>query len=348
MIKLLLPLFLSLSFAQKTVNNLHPSDIDCFGVIGDSISAGFSLESHSIFKELYEYRGRAFDIGGEDGYRTLPNIFSQYGSIKRCASYGKTFITHSLFQYQNFDFDKSIDIYDIYDIEAEEDKKDINCNVAISGAVSNQMMTMWNNLIAEWNTQYCMDDWKVLTIMIGANDICAYCLNGYNNTVQSYIFNMAQLFQNIIRMSRNLFVNVISTFDVGLTTDWQNESCKLVHELIDECPCILGKHKQSDARPMVRGLYKDINSQLYPLVDKYSKLGEGKQIKFVVQPIIEDFQIYNSSYLSSLDCFHPSEFGHKCLATILWNDMFLPPEKKIKNLPYMVPLFVPGPEDFLQ
>jgi len=158
-LNLILLLCLFPFFESKTVNNLHPSDIQCFGVIGDSVSAGFSLESHSIFKDLYEYRGKSFPIGGEEGYRTLPNIFSQYGSPKKCAAYGSTFITHSLLQYPTSDkapygllsvppippFGK-----EIAKLDSDFLHPKINCNVAISGAVSDQVLPMWNNLLKEW------------------------------------------------------------------------------------------------------------------------------------------------------------------------------------------------------
>lgn len=333
-----------LSFVlPKTVNELEASDIACFGVIGDSVSAGFSLESHSLAKDLFEYRGKSFPIGGEKDFRTLPNIFSNYNSQKKCASYGSTFITHSLEQYPT----GSYSAYKIYPNYKKLDNK-INCNVAISGARSNEAMQMWTQLKVQWLKFSCYDDWKVLTIMLGANDICQYCLNGYNNTIQTYVFNLEQLFQNIIADVQKTFVNVISTFDVSLTADWQNKGCEIVHQLINECPCILGRDKTGNYKEIVKKLYQDINLLLYQLVKKYNQIGVLRNVKFVIQPIMENFQIYNSSYLSSFDCFHPSEFGHELMATILWNNMFLPENQKIKNMPNMLPLHIPQKNDFLQ
>ena len=328
----------------KTVDKLVPSDIECFGVLGDSVSAGFSLESHNIFKDLFEYRGKSFPIGGEKGYRTIPNIFSLYNSSKKCAAYGSTFITHSIMQYPT-------GVYSGYKPFIRDDvsiKNKINCNVAISGALSNELMKMWIQLKVQWLKFSCYEDWKLLTVMIGANDICQYCLNGYNNTVSTYLFNIEQLFQNIVKDIEYLFVNVVSVFDVGLTADWQHKSCEVVHELINECPCILGRDRSGDYRDIVKNLYREINVGLYLLVEKYGKIGILRNVKFVVQPIMEDFKIYNYSYLSSFDCFHPSEFGHELMATILWNNMFLPVDKKIRSMPYMMPLHIPIEGDYLQ
>jgi len=344
----MLMLILLLNFVHftipKSVNELKPSDINCFGVLGDSISAGFSLESHSIFRDLYEYRGKSFPIGGENGFRTIPNLFSNYNPTKKCAAYGSTFITHSILQYPTGTYSG----YKIFVKDNYELGNKINCNVAISGALSNELMDMWIKLKVQWLKYSCYDDWKLLTIMIGANDICQYCLNGYNNTIEKYIFNLELLFQNIIKDTQYLFINVISVFDVGLTDDWQNKGCEFVHNLINECPCILGRDKSGNYREIVKNLYRDINLRLYPLVEKYDGIGKLRNIKFVVQPILEDFKIYNFSYLSSLDCFHPSEFGHELMATILWNNMFLPPDKKIRSMPFMLPIHIPTDNEFLQ
>lgn len=351
LVLLLLLQTLSVAF-PKTVNQLEASDISCFGVIGDSVTAGFSLESHSLAKDLFEYRGKSFSIGGEPNFRTIPNIFSKYNPSKKCAAYGSTFITHSLIQYPTSSYTNYKIYSDVfYQTNSEfaiQEKNEINCNVAISGALSNQVLKMWNQLFQEWNTHNCQDDWKLLTVMIGANDICQYCLTGYNNTIQTYIFNLDQLFNNIIQDVENTFVNVVSTFNVGLTADWQNKECEFIHQLINECPCILGRDKKGNYKEIVKKLYQDINSLLYPLVKKYEEIGLLRNVKFVIQPIMEDFQIYNSSYLSSFDCFHPSEFGHELMATILWNNMFLPPDKKIKNMPQMMPLHIPKKNEYLQ
>ena len=326
---------------------LHPSQIECFGVLGDSISAGFSMESHSISKDLFEYRGQSFAIGGIPNFRTIPNILlKNYPELQinnSCASFAKTFITHSIYQYQQkYSFNLQNKVY----FNQLEHSGDVNCNVAISGALSNQLEKMWNNLEKEWEKFQCQNRWKLLTIMIGANDLCEYCVNGYNNTITTYMFNMEQLFQNIISQSQKMFINVVSTFDVSLTQDWQHIGCETIHYLINECPCVLGRKKQNDAKEKIGELYKAINQKLYKLVEKYAKAKNG--VEFVIQPILEDFRIYNQSYLSSLDCFHPSDFANKVMATILWNNMFLPPEQKMKNMEFMQPLYVPKHTDNLQ
>ena len=306
------------------------NEIKCFGVIGDSISAGFSIDSG-----LYENRGKSFDIGGENDYITIPNIFHKFGADKKCAAYGNTFISYSLNRYELF---SNLD---------EKQTSEPNCNVAISGAKSEMVLPEFNDLIVEWTKFDCYKEKKVLTVLMGANDICDFCLNGYNETISTYLNNMEQLFHKIQKNLINTFVNVISMFDVGLTAEFQTEHCKVIHYFINECPCILGRQYKKGNLDIVKNLYQDLNKGLYPLVKRYNNYKKENGNKIVIQPIMENFKIYNSSYLSDFDCFHPSEFGHKNLATILWNNMFLPPDKKIKSIPYILPIYKPKPDDYL-
>lgn len=312
--------------------DFYPRDIQCVGVLGDSISAGFSIENG-----LYENRGKSFDIGGEEGYVTIPNLLERFGGNKTCSAYGNTFITHSLKKYTVFKKN-----------EKDDSNSHPNCNVAISGALSNQLNKEFNDLMDEWVHFNCLNEKKVLTIMIGANDICDFCINGYQFTIDNYINKLKILFNKIQKNLIKTFINVISTFDVGLTAHFQTEHCKVIHYVINECPCILGRQFTQGNLGIVKKLYQDINKQLYLLVKNQEIFDNENGNKIVIQPIMENFEIYNSSYLSDFDCFHPTEFGHKNMGIILWNNMFLPPEKKIKSMKDLLPIYEPSENDFLQ
>ena len=52
-----------------------------------------------------------------------------------------------------------------------------------------------------------------------------------------------------------------------------------------------------------------MNKELYPYINSLD--GKRNDIVVKIQPILENFQIYNRSYLSDLDCFHPSAFSNK-------------------------------------
>lgn len=92
---------------------------------------------------------------------------------------------------------------------------------------------MWEELYFQWVQYNCTNKWKVLTIIIGANDICAYCINGYNKTISNYMTNIQQLLDNIYEDSQKIFINYVSLFDIGVVLDWQNPKCSIVHIFVN-------------------------------------------------------------------------------------------------------------------
>ena len=110
----------------------------------------------------------------------------------------------------------------------------------------------------------------------------------------NYMTNIKQLLDNIYKDSQKIFINYVSLFDVGVVLDWQNPKCDIVHILINECPCILGRNRQSDVINKVSQLYQDMNKELYPYINSLD--GKRNDIVVKIQPILENFQIYNKSW----------------------------------------------------
>ena len=109
-----LRIFLQFLFFISVCSAIHPSEIECFGVIGDSISAGFSMISGSPRADFIEYRDQAFAIGRKPDYRTLPNIFHdfypQLNLSASCASNYETLVEYNLRSSQDFPFPRTIPI----------------------------------------------------------------------------------------------------------------------------------------------------------------------------------------------------------------------------------------------
>lgn len=64
----------------------------------------------------------------------------------------------------------------------------------------------------------------------------------------------------------------------------------------------------------------------------------------VLQPVLSQGKVPDVTYLSDLDCFHPSKYGQRSLAIGVWNCMLLPKaQKPISWSPVM--LFPLCPDD---
>ena len=68
-IKLFIPL---LFFLNSIASAVHPSQIECFGVIGDSISAGFSMNSGR--PRALKLAGESAESGSMNGWKVLTNL----------------------------------------------------------------------------------------------------------------------------------------------------------------------------------------------------------------------------------------------------------------------------------
>lgn len=59
-----------------------------------------------------------------------------------------------------------------------------------------------------------------------------------------------------------------------------------------------------------------------------NKIQRRSDFAVVIQPVLSQGKIPGIEYLSNLDCFHPSHFGHRSLAIATWNSMLLPKAQK--------------------
>lgn len=79
-----------------TVRRLHPQDVSVVLALGDSITAGFGMlgTQSSLLKDLLEYRGLSWSIGGDPDAVTLPNFLRHYNpKVGGANSIAETWIT---------------------------------------------------------------------------------------------------------------------------------------------------------------------------------------------------------------------------------------------------------------
>lgn len=336
-LKILPLVFLPIIFLQsynKNVFTLKPNDIQCFGGIGDSITAGFSLNSNNFFQSILENRGGSFSMGGDEGYITLPNIFKSFGGNTLCASTGQIYPVHFYFHLKK-------------NKDGKYDSVNDRCNSAISGATSDTLDIQREYLYNQLKEYNCLYKWKIITIFIGSNDICASCLEDLDKFVESYLNNVNETLRFIEDNIPYTFINLVTNLDVIQMRQFSidNNKCKIVHHLIDECPCILGNYYNPFLMNNIEQYKLKINEGLYKLEEYYSPTNS---FRVVIQPFMEKLNIPNSTFLSKLDCFHPAEMSQKLMAIHLWNNMFQPKNNKTKFLNISATIYQPKDSDYLQ
>lgn len=305
---------------STSILDLRPSDISIMLAMGDSITSAFG-----IMGSWNESRGRSFSIGGDQGAVTLPNLFRY--------------------------FRENIAGFSIGDADAEvcygggclplhyNPAVDSN-NAAKSGSLAFDMVsTQVNYLIRQVNKQPDMNvvqDWKVLTIMIGANDLCASCtFNLTYLTPDEYESNLMGTLERVRTSLPRTFVNLVGGFNISQAYDLSLKTprCKnATRQLYVQCDCLFDP-AAGDVRELIDARMTQFNQRAMKVATYYSRKAFDN-FAVVFQPFATNTHISDlpSSFIARLDCFHPSKPGQEAMAVALWNSMLTPAANKKKSL----------------
>jgi len=294
--------------------------------LGDSITAAFGLIGAS--GGIYEYRGQSWAIGADKGEITVPNFFNHF--------LDKPIIGGSL---KSHIVEVCIGPFLCPDHQYWPDLDQLNA--AQSGAWVQNLPYQIEFLKKQLNSNKNINvekDWKVLTILIGANNLCDACLESFDEYDSARQFEkslrevVAQL-QTIPRVFVNLvgIFNISSVYEISLN----NSYCRTMHEILFfECNCAFNwfdgaaKRKKMDN---VAAAYREVMVRVAketPVTDSFA---------LIYQPMLAKMVTPGIQFLSSLDCFHPSREAHQDLAIGLWNTMLLPMKDKPVDFIYPVP-----------
>lgn len=136
----------------QSVHRLRPGDIRVIAAIGDSLTVGSGASATTLRELFMECRGMAWSIGGQWTWRTattLPNIMRAIQPRLVGWSRGNALPQHA----------------------------DAQLNLAEIGAGSVDMPAMTRAMVRRIRADRRVDfrnDWKLVTAMIGGNDVCSY------------------------------------------------------------------------------------------------------------------------------------------------------------------------------
>jgi len=266
--------------------------------LGDSIIAGMSAKDTNLLN-LKEYRGLSFSQGEDQGINTFPNILKQYT--------GGTIIGAST----------GIGL---------RNSSGNGLNGAVSGAINVNMLGQAQWLAAQIKANPNInlnEDWMVLTIWIGSNNLCEVCNNDAANNGADFEKNIVSALVYLFNEVPRLFVNLVANLDISTLYYVNTGTCGILHSF--ECTCV----GASDAakRQKVSQTAQDYIARAYKIADEFNARKVATQA-VVVQPFLSKNVISDRSLLSPADCFHPSASAHALAATALWNNMLTPAAQK--------------------
>lgn len=273
--------------APSDISDLRPQDVKVVGALGDSMSTACNALSTN-WLNMADDRGISWSIGGDQGAVTLPNLIEQYSGSLVGPSRGKGTSSPGF-------------------------------NVALNGAVASDMPGQADKLISELKTSGTVDyenDWKVITLLIGGNDLCVICKSGKeaSNGVANYEAKLKETLDKLSVIPRAM-INLVSHLEYTQLAQYVGPLCGIVLPFV--CDCLTnGKQADADRVEQERPLFNAVHTKLAP---GYKRA----DFAVVVHPTLINAKIPERHFISKSDCFHPSGTGQEVFATGLWNSMLL-------------------------
>jgi phospholipase B1 len=289
--------------------------------IGDSITAGFAMKSGPLpFTQITEFRGSVFAIGGDAGETTIPNILRRYNTNLQGAATGTTALR------------ATIDVL----------------NAAVSGALVSDLPGQVATLAKAYNSDpvYNKNGWKMINVLIGANNVCNYCQANTGNLHSADAFE--GFFRTTLQSLRGNFtdktiVNAVQLFNVSQVFEpQQTRYCRFAQGILNLCPCI----NQPAQRQAMDNLTAEYNRRITKVAAEF----QFPNFAVNVQPGFTGISLQTAgiNFLSRLDCFHPNQCANQATTAMLWNNLFQAPANKVRNyqLTQANNFYCPGPNDY--
>ncbi|XP_055486724.1 phospholipase B1, membrane-associated [Leucoraja erinacea] len=292
----------------KSVHRIRPADVKLIGALGDSLTVGYGARARNLFELPMQYQGVAWSIGGDKGLEavtTLPNILKKFNP-------------------------------NIYGYSSGIGKLRSKFNVAATGSKAKDMPAQARTLVELMNKSPKINfekDWKVITLFIGANDLCDYCMDKKNYSAENYVKNIQAALDILQEQVPRAFVNVMQILEMNDIRRIEKNTigCALLQENI--CPCLLKLRDFSPELKEVNRMNRAYQTKLATLI--YSgRYDTTDDFTVVLQPYFTNTILPLNAMgepdldFFSVDCFHLSERGQAEMAIGLWNNMLEPVGQK--------------------
>uniref|UniRef100_A0A8C3SBS1 Phospholipase B1 n=1 Tax=Chelydra serpentina TaxID=8475 RepID=A0A8C3SBS1_CHESE len=267
---------------------------------------GAGSKPNDVLDVLTQYRGLSWSVGGDENITTvttLANILREFNPSLRGYSIGK----------------------------GNQDSSNAFLNQAVAGDRSENVPSQARKLVDLMKNDTRInfqEDWKLITLFIGGNDLCNFCNDPVHFSPDNFTNNIKIALDILHREVPRAFVNLVTVLYIVTLRDLyqeQNISCpRLIMRQL--CPCVLNYDDNSTETKMLESFNRRYQEETHRLVES-GRYDTKEDFTVVVQPFLQRVTVPkteeglpDSSYFAP-DCFHFDQKAHSQAARALWNNM---------------------------
>ncbi|KAK3563422.1 hypothetical protein QTP86_027793 [Hemibagrus guttatus] len=304
-----------------SVHFLRPADVKVVAALGDSLTAGNGVGAgqNNVLGVITEYRGLSWRCHDEEIislHLALLNILREFNPSLTGFSTGTGKATTA----QAF------------------------LNQAVAGAESKDLPSQTRALITRMTSDSSIDfqnDWKVITLFIGGNDLCEHCANLDFYSSENFARNIRDALDILHQEVPRVLVNLVELFDITqlrqLHLDFKLGCPTWLVKSI--CPCVLNPAEGSPDLQALIDLNREYQTVTRNLVDS-GRYNTRFDFTVVLQPFFRNVSFPlltdgrpDRSFFAG-DCFHLSQKSHTLMARALWNNMLEPLNSKTTSMDF--------------
>ncbi|KAM6221123.1 phospholipase B1, membrane-associated [Rhynchocyon petersi] len=298
-----------------SVHRLKPADIKVIGALGDSLTAGNGAGSTpgNVLDVLTQYRGLSWSVGGDQNISTvttLANILREFNPSLKGFSVGT----------------------------GKENTPGAFFNQAVAGDRAEDLPVQARRLVDLMKNDTRInfqEDWKIITMFIGGNDLCDFCNDQDRYSPQNFTDNIRKALDILHAEVPRTFVNLVLVLEIVNLRELYQEKKVYCPRLIlrSLCPCVLKFDDNTPELATLIRMNKMYQERTYQLIES-GRYDTGDDFTVVIQPFFEKVDMPKNSEglpdntFFAPDCFHFSGKSHARAASALWNNMLEPVDQK--------------------
>lgn len=309
------------------------SQIRSIGVLGDSVSAGLLVDNTNLQfwqkSKFAENRPSSWSNGIAENSFTLLNLMHQVSPVSIVgASTVSTKLMSAL------------------------DNKESGLNMAVSRTKMVGIKAQADRYIAQISQSPVKDEWKMLNIMAGFNDMCDICTPNMESEsgpapYEAALRNVLETLRQSAIAGNSMVINLYGLFDITEIVKIENvpTMCTAMRSMADICPCLFGSSTDADHQSM-KALLPQLNTILERVAREYQHNylqqvsirhgADPQKNAFIVlyQPMFTELDVnrLGLSIFTKTDCFHPNRKGQEAIAISVFQGLQISSIDAKKNI----------------